>query len=113
MPDEWSASPVLARPASAAPAGLVTVTRCEIARQVRRAHLAVGSDLVDLNSVGNADRGHGRPLLVIELVNAVCLEGRSIRSVIKAAGWPVTNSNRDAAGKALHQAIDRTQRVIG
>lgn len=89
------------------------VSRCEIAERVRRAHPAIGSDLEGLMAKGHSDRGHGRPLLVLELVNAVCLEGRSIRSTVRAAGWPTTNGNLAAAGKALRAAMARLQRVVG
>lgn len=73
-------------------------TRIEIAAAVRQSREAIGNGLVKLGSDKGQKRLQGRPISVAELLDAVCLEGRSIRSVLWRAGWPVTKATKQDGG---------------
>jgi hypothetical protein len=83
-------------------------TRCALAARLREARAAIGMGLV-LSPRGHdahADRAR-RAVTCIDLVDAVCLRGHSLRRVLADHGWSRWHNNEARLTEALKAALGR------
>lgn len=80
--------------------------RCADVDRFRAARTLVGSGVA-------LSQGRGRPVLDLEIVDAVAIEGAGFETILRVAGWAVTPQRRDALRAALWGSLDRLARHFG
>ena len=71
-----------------------------------QAAIGDGVALSPRGAQAHADRGR-KVVRVRDLVDAVCIHGKTLSQVLKAKGWPANGRTIDAARAALCAALDR------
>lgn len=75
--------------------------------EIRTLHQRIGSEFaLQVRRATDAER---RPITVRRLVDAVCLEGQDLTSVLRAHGWGPKGALREALKVKISEALDRMQ----